>query len=384
MQTAIGYLRVSTREQGRSGLGLEAQRHDIKVFGEREGFAVKAWYQDIQTGVGSDALRLRPGLARALKEAKSARCPLIVSRLDRLSRNVHFISGLMEHRVAFIVAAFGRDCDNFKLHIYASLAEQERKMISERLKGAAAAAKLKGQKFGFQLQSRAQLRRAVALGIAALNRAATEHAEAYRAHIEWALRQPSTNGRPISFHAAAQKLNDRNLESITGRSWSASQSMRMARRLGLDHPPGRLSRERARARVDELWQQHRDFTAQQIVDNLGLEHPLGMTRAWKYLRECRMGAARRNAAYRQMGWNVDKWTDARIRTWEIWKRHPEFTPDQVSEGLGLKPSLRQLRWIERILADCRRGSARRGPKRTWVGRRFHRVWSAHRATNSKR
>jgi DNA invertase Pin-like site-specific DNA recombinase len=319
MQAAIGYLRVSKREQGRSGLGLAAQRHEIEVFAEREGFAVRSWYQDVQTGAGADALVLRTGLAAALKEAKSARCPLIVSRLDRLSRNVHFIGGLMEHRVHFIVAAFGKDCDHFVLHIYASLAEQERKLISERLKAAAAAAKLKGKKFGFALRSKAERKRAVALSRAALKRAAMEHAEAYRAHIECALRQPSTNGRPISFHAAAQKLNERNLESITGQSWSASQLMRMARRLGLDHPPGRLSRERARARVKELWQQHPDFSAQQIVDNLGLEHPLGMTRAWKYLRECRLAAAGRKAAYRRMGWNVDKRTDARIRTWEIWR-----------------------------------------------------------------
>jgi len=141
MQVAVGYLRVSTREQGRSGLGLAAQRIEIETFGAREGFSLKSWHQDVQTGAGADALLLRPGLARALKEAKSARCPLIVSRLDRLSRNVHFITGLMEHKVHFVVAALGRDCDDFTLHIYASLAEQERKMISERVKAALAIAK---------------------------------------------------------------------------------------------------------------------------------------------------------------------------------------------------------------------------------------------------
>src|SRR5471032_2863711 len=123
MKEAIGYLRVSTQEQGRSGLGLAAQRFEIDAFGMREGFTVKSWHQDVQTGAGKDALLLRPGLAAGLKEAKSARCPLIVSRLDRLSRNVHFISGLMEHKVHFVVVALGRDCDDFTLHIYASLAE---------------------------------------------------------------------------------------------------------------------------------------------------------------------------------------------------------------------------------------------------------------------
>jgi DNA invertase Pin-like site-specific DNA recombinase len=120
MQAAIGYLRVSTREQGRRGLGLAAQRFEIEAFGAREGFSVKSWYQGVQTGAGADALLLRPGLATPLKEVRTARCPPIVSRLDRLSRNVHFI-----------VAALGRDWDEFTLHVYASLAEQERKMISE-------------------------------------------------------------------------------------------------------------------------------------------------------------------------------------------------------------------------------------------------------------
>ena len=134
----------------------------------------------MQTGAGADPLILRPGLAGALKEARSARCPLIVSRLDRLSRNVHFITGLMEHKVHFIVAALGRNCDHFVLHIYASLAEQERKLISERNKAAAAALKRKGRKLGLAARSRAHQRRISALAIKAVTKAATERAEAHR------------------------------------------------------------------------------------------------------------------------------------------------------------------------------------------------------------
>jgi DNA invertase Pin-like site-specific DNA recombinase len=104
MPVAIEYLRVSTREQGRRGVGLAAQRHEIERFAAQEGLEVSSWHRDIQTGGGADALMLRPGLAQALKEAKSTRCPLIVSKLDRLARNVHFISGLMEHRVHFMVS----------------------------------------------------------------------------------------------------------------------------------------------------------------------------------------------------------------------------------------------------------------------------------------
>ena len=99
MQAAIGYLRVSTQEQGRSGLGLAAQRHEIEAFGAREGFSVKSRYEDVQTGAGADALLLRPGLATALKEAKSARCPLIVSGLDRVSRNVYGAQRRIEARI---------------------------------------------------------------------------------------------------------------------------------------------------------------------------------------------------------------------------------------------------------------------------------------------
>src|ERR1700735_3776367 len=182
MKDAVGYLRVSTREQGRSGLGLAVQRHDIEVFGAKEGFFVKSWHQDIQTGAGKDALLLRPGLARALKEARRLRYPLIVSRLDRLSRNLHFISGLMEHRVHFIVAELGQDRDHFTLHIWASMAEQERKLISERVKAAHAIAKARGVKFGQAARSKAEQRRCSRLGNEAKSRAALERAEVFSQH----------------------------------------------------------------------------------------------------------------------------------------------------------------------------------------------------------
>ena len=198
MQATIGYLRVSTREQGRSGLGLAAQRHEIEAFALREGFAVRSWHQDVQTGAGADALLLRPGLASALKEAKSVQCPLIVSRLDRLSRNVHFITGLIEHKVHFVVAALGRDCDDFTLHIYASLAEQERKLISERTKAGLARSKNKLGLRNPMKRSKAFRRRLRTLSAAALRKAAMERAKAYRVHIEWALRHQDKFGRPVT------------------------------------------------------------------------------------------------------------------------------------------------------------------------------------------
>src|SRR5450432_406146 len=152
----------------------------------------------------------------------------------------------MEHKVHFVVAALGRDCDEFTLHIYASLAEQERKMISERIKAAKAVAKRRGQKSGLALRSKAERRRVVALGMAACQKAADERAEAYRLHIEWALRQPGLNGRPIAFTAAATKLNERNIESPMGGLWAGSAFQRMARRLQLSHPTASLPGDVAR------------------------------------------------------------------------------------------------------------------------------------------
>jgi DNA invertase Pin-like site-specific DNA recombinase len=234
---AIGYLRVSTKEQGRSGLGLEAQRFEINRFGAREKFSIKVWHQDIQTGGGADALLLRPGLAQALKEARRLRYPLIVSRLDRLSRNLHFISGLMEHRVHFIVAELGQDRDHFTLHIWASMAEQERKLISERVKAAHAIAKARGVKFGQAARSKAEQRRCSRLGNEAKSRAAMERAEIFRPHIEWALRQSGLNGRPISLERAAEVLNIRRIPSPKGGRWGGEQVKRLGNRLGLRHPP---------------------------------------------------------------------------------------------------------------------------------------------------
>jgi len=351
MQSAVGYLRVSTREQGRSGLGLAAQRHDIEAFGVREGFSIKRWHQDVQTGAGADALLLRPGLAAALKEARVARCPVIVSRLDRLSRNVHFITGLMEHKVHFVVAALGRDCDEFTLHIYASLAEQERKMISERIKAAKAVAKRKGQKFGLALRSKTERRRVVALGIAAWEKAAVERAEAYRLHIEWALRQPGLYGRPIAFTAAARQLNERNIESPMGGSWAGSQLQRMARRLQLNHPPANLRGEVARARIQVLWKLHPEITGKQVIERLGLKdlHLLGIYRARNLLKECRLAAATRSPVHRKVGWWLDGRTSERIRISVICKRHPEYTAKQVLKVLGPGP---RIRWVNQVMNEC--------------------------------
>ena len=142
------YIRVSTSQQGRSGLGIEAQRQSLQQFAKAEGLEVIREFVEVETGKGSDALDRRPQLKAALAVAKRLKCHVAVSKLDRLSRDVHFISGLMAHRVPFVVAELGADVDPFVLHLFAALAEKERSLISTRTRQALAAAQARGVTLG--------------------------------------------------------------------------------------------------------------------------------------------------------------------------------------------------------------------------------------------
>jgi DNA invertase Pin-like site-specific DNA recombinase len=144
----ISYIRVSTVAQGKSGLGLEAQRATIAAFAKAEGLEIAREFVEVETGKGSDALDRRPQLRQALAAAKKLKCSVVVAKLDRLARDVSFISGLMTNKVPFIVTSLGRNADPFMLHIYAALAEQERTLISQRTVAALAAAKARGVKLG--------------------------------------------------------------------------------------------------------------------------------------------------------------------------------------------------------------------------------------------
>src|SRR5437899_160877 len=147
-KSLIGYVRVSTSRQGRSGLGIEAQRQALARFAEADGFELTQVYVEVETGKGADALDRRPELSAALAEARRQRCAIAVAKLDRLSRDVHFISGLMAHKVAFLVADLGPDVDPFILHLYAALTQKERALISKRTTEALAAAKARGVALG--------------------------------------------------------------------------------------------------------------------------------------------------------------------------------------------------------------------------------------------
>lgn len=165
-QRAVAYYRVSTQRQGRSGLGIEAQRARVEQFVAGEGVELIAEYVEVETGKGADALDRRPRLAEALAWARKERCPVIVAKLDRLSRDVAFIAGLMAQRVPFIVAELGADADPFMLHLYAALAEKERRLISERTKAALDARKRSGTRLGNYVNAAAAAERGRAASMA--------------------------------------------------------------------------------------------------------------------------------------------------------------------------------------------------------------------------
>ncbi len=143
----VAYYRVSTAQQGHSGLGLEAQRDQVMRYLSNGGWPPLAEFTEIETGKGANALDRRPQLQAALAFARKHKATLIIAKLDRLARNVHFISGLIEQRVP-IDAADMPDADITMLQIYAVMAEREARAIGERTRDALAAAKARGQVLG--------------------------------------------------------------------------------------------------------------------------------------------------------------------------------------------------------------------------------------------
>ena len=221
MTPLVAYYRVSTAKQGRSGLGLEAQRRYVDAFVGPEGFEIAAEFVEVETGKGADALDRRPQLAAALAEAKRRKCAVVVAKLDRLSRDVHFISGLMAHKVPFVVAELGADADPFVLHLYAALAEKERAMISARTKAALAAAKARGTILGNpRLEA---VRPAAAAGI----RAAADRFAANVIPIVVPMRNEG-----LSLRAIAARLNERGVPTARDGLWGQSQVAAILRRAG--------------------------------------------------------------------------------------------------------------------------------------------------------
>jgi DNA invertase Pin-like site-specific DNA recombinase len=208
----ITYLRVSTSRQGRSGLGLEAQRETLARFAQAEGFKIISERVEIETGKGADTLDRRPQLAAALAEARRHRCVVAVAKLDRLSRDVHFISGLMAHRVPFLVAELGPDVDPFILHLFAALAEKERAMIAVRTRDALARAKARGVKLG----NRTNLAQARKKAITTIE----TNADRFAANVVPMIREIQRAGA-TTLREIAEALNARGVGTPRGGRWHA-------------------------------------------------------------------------------------------------------------------------------------------------------------------
>ena len=155
----------------------------------------------------------QPCLAKALAQARNERCPIVVAKLDRLSRDVAFISGLMAQRVPFIVAELGVDADPFMLHLYAALAEKERRLISERTQAALSIRKAAGATLG----NRVNAAEAGAVGRAASVAEADRFAEALRPM----LKQLRRDGI-VSYRGIAEALNARGIRTRRGGAWQVS------------------------------------------------------------------------------------------------------------------------------------------------------------------
>lgn len=217
MQRYVIYRRVSTKEQGRSGLGLDAQQRDIALFLERFSpvpYELLGTYTDILSGAESD----RPELASALDLARKTGATLLVSKLDRLSRKVSVVAALMEDkRVTFRVAQMP-NADNFQLHIYAALAEQEREFISARTRAALAEAKARGTKLG-GLRDKTMRR----------NEVVKANAAARAEKVAGLLVPLREAGKPL--RQIAEHLNNAGVATARGGQWHASQVKRVLDRL---------------------------------------------------------------------------------------------------------------------------------------------------------
>ncbi len=213
MKQYVIYTRVSTEEQGRSGLGLEAQERDIGIY--LENFSEVPWevigsFQDVLSGKQDD----RPQLAEAIKLVRQTGAELLVAKLDRLSRDVAFIATLIKDPKVRLRVAQMPNADPFQFHLYAALAEQERKFISERTKAALKAAKDRGVKLGGMRD--ATMKR---------NDAVKAKADAEAAKLIKIIKPLREAGQTLT--AIADTMNTMGIATSRGGKWSATQVMRV-------------------------------------------------------------------------------------------------------------------------------------------------------------
>ena len=216
----IAYHRVSTQRQGASGLGLEAQKEAVNRFLNDGDWEVVGDYVEIETGKGADALAKRPQLKAALAACRREGATLVIAKLDRLARNVHFVSGLMESKVKFVACDIP-EANELTIHIMAAFAEHEAKRISQRTKDALAAAKRRGAVLG--KAGAANLRP----NIEERQKAANAFAEKLRPLFD------GMRARGLSQRAMVTELNGIGVPAPKGGAWRLAQTQRIISRL---HP----------------------------------------------------------------------------------------------------------------------------------------------------
>lgn len=215
-QQFVTYYRVSTQRQGASGLGLEAQRQTVKQYLSGGTKTVLAELVEVETGKGSNALDRRPQLRLALEQCQKSGATLLIAKLDRLARNVHFVSGLMESKVSFVACDLP-EANQLTIHIMAAFAEHEARRISERTRDALAAAKVRGVVLG-------------ATGPANLRQHTHDRQDAARAF--QARLKPVLDGfiaQGLSRRAMVSRLNDLGIKAPLGGAWSLGQVQRIIR-----------------------------------------------------------------------------------------------------------------------------------------------------------
>jgi DNA invertase Pin-like site-specific DNA recombinase len=228
MPNVIAYYRVSTRQQGQSGLGLEGQRAAVEAYARQAGAEIRANYIEVESGKRSD----RPELARALAHARRSRATLVVAKLDRLARNVEFLAKLMNSEVDFIA------CDNpaanrLTLHILAAVAEAEARATSDRTKAALAAAKARGTKLGSARPGHWDgredrrldgLKKARSVGAGVIRQKARE------SYADLLPAMARMKGAGMSLREIAGKLNGDGHTTRRGRAWNPVQVRRVLER----------------------------------------------------------------------------------------------------------------------------------------------------------
>lgn len=219
--SVVSYVRVSTQRQEKSGFGIEVQQAAIRRFAETKGLVIIS--EHIEVGKGGDPLGRRPKLVTALAQARAAGCPVLVSNLDRLSRNIGFLTELTKD-VRIIVAAHP-NAQPFQLHLLAAFAEEEQRVISERTKAALAAAKARGVRLGNP--DPATLAIAQRNGQEANRAAADAFADRTLPIIAKLRREGVTTLRDI-----AAELTARGVRTARGGQWSTSSVRALLVRLG--------------------------------------------------------------------------------------------------------------------------------------------------------